>query len=393
MPAALFLTAVLGVPPLPVIELEGPANVYSIQAVVKTPVLGPRDSAALEVLGEILREGTKTFTAGEIRASCLEAGERLRIVWAPDHLRIGLGSTRLSDGLTMLMSILSEPKITQEAFERAVTALPYRSTSYWSQAVRQERPDFGQLRLPDVLELWARLMRPENVGLAVGGKFEPGEASRIWAAKTVAWTPERMPRLLSDSGASRLLAKLDGPVGVVELRGGEVNGAQVPATLFALLILGAGKTGALHQVVRNQLGVSYWQQAVLTPTPTGLLPRVLIPSKGADLAAVATACQAALGKDVDGWTDARLREALGVARRVLRYESTGFPLMPSGTRELGDSLADRAYLAAYWRMKTGIIWDADRMLAEFQNLSLEDVQRAAKGIVAAGPPVILPGRR
>lgn len=391
LPLLLSLAAVQPAPIVEEVRIPGAEGVTA-QAVVSLPEIGPKDRAAFLVLLQMMSQaGTRTYTNGQIRGESLGGGDRYRLEIGPDHLRIGVASDRLVDALALLHSVLHEPVLNREAFAPAVEAIQFRPREFWENAIRPERPLLRLLRFEDVEEVYRRFFVPSRIAVGVAGELSPGEASENWTSRIAGWQEPRLRPFAPDRGAIDLRGDSAGPVSLVEFRGADTPGSEA-ARLLALLLLGTGKTSALFRTVRESEGLSYWHEAVLTPTTSGWQTRLLLPMKAsaADLPGRAERARKALLEDIERWDDARLRLGGQVARATLADGLYPMPLLLSGAHALGHDPADRAYLAAYWRRKTGARYDVERLLAAMASLPTEAVRQAAIEAVSSGSPVILP---
>jgi hypothetical protein len=391
VPLLLSLAALQSAPIVEEVRLPGVEGVTA-QAVVALPQIGPKDRAALLVLLQMLSQApTKTYANGQIRNECLGGGDRFRLEIGPDHLRIGVASDRTIDALALLYSVLYEPVLSREAFAPAVEAIQFRPREFWENAIRPERPALRLLRFEDVEEAHRRFFVPSRIAVGVAGEISPGEALGNWAARIAGWQEPRLRPFAPDRGETEMRGDSAGPVSLVEFRGPDAPGSEA-VRLMALTLLGTGKTSALFRTVREAEGLSYWHEAVLVPTVSGWQTRILLPMKAkrADLPERADRARRALLEDIDRWDDARIRLGAQVARAAFADGLHPLPILLSGSRALGHETADRAYLAAYWRRKTGARFDVERLLATMASLPAAAVRQAAIEAVATGDPVILP---
>ena len=92
------------------------------------------------------------------------------------------------------------------------------------------------------------------------------------------------------------------------------------------------------------------------------------------------------------WTDADLARAKGMDEGILMR---GLPMSPLYFNEywpLTDSLQDRTFMAAYWPMKTGQVWDSAKLLAQMCQVPLPVLKQSALDIVGSALPHEIPGR-
>lgn len=381
----------------PAIELPDPEqDRVTVQAVARVPELDAVDRAALRVLAEVLAtSSTRTYAAVDLRAAGALTGEPLRVRATPDALRISLSVPRggVTDAVAMVASVVREPNFDDDAIRRVRDEAPFRGRTIWAVALDPERLPFQGVRERDVRALATRLLRPDNLTVAIGGAFTPGEGAAAWAARTDGWEVPRPVPPRTVSPATDRAPTTGGEASAIELAGPAFSAtdAALPSRVLALFALGNGKGATLWTTVRAENGWSYRQEAVLTPTPSGFRPRLVLLRKAERPAEAVEPIRKALLTAIEKWTDADRDRALGLADGVLSYGNPLSPLYLSGEFPLSGRLEDRTFLDAYWRMKTGRPWNAARLLTEMRATDLAELKRIATEWVQSAEARVVPG--
>ena len=352
-----------------------------VQAVALLPPVGPRTRAALEVLAECIAEGTREYTPGQLLLYALQGGDRIRCSVSSDSIqvKVTLPAGQLANAAALLESVLRRPTLNPDLLARVAQAKPFVTQDPWDLALHDYAPDFGKLQPGDVEEVRRRVFQPSRVWIAAAGGFKPGEAREALAKRFGEWTDDAMPRPFVDGVPVAPSAGLGG-VAVHTLVAPTVPSRDValPQTLLAIYALGAGKGSSMHRVVREKLGLSYRQEALLRGMPEGFSPRFLFARTGHEGEGdLLEKVRAALLDDVKAWGERDRVRALGVAKGVLAGR---LPLDPLSIGESGPAppgVEGRAFLAAYWPMKTGAPYDQARLAALMSSVRLVDLKEDA----------------
>jgi hypothetical protein len=192
---------------------------------------------------------------------------------------------------------------------------------------------------------------------------------------------ERIPALQASQSVDTTL-RLEGPA---------IAGDQVPATLLAAYALGVGKGSSVFRVLRQQDRISYRQEAYLQGEGSyfrlcvacAFLPRD-------DEAKLAEQTREQLLADVDQWGDGERARALALANTTLTGWPELVPMNLTGQGPVGSQ--DRAFLEAYWPMKTGDPWDPEALLAKMNAVSLADMKTAAKSALRSAQATLVSAR-
>lgn len=378
-----------------IVELpEAGADRIVLTAIAPLPEQGERDLAQVRILAAVIPDGTEDYSAGTITKFTSLVGPRVSCSVMPDHVRIQLDVPpgQLAMGISVLDSIMRRASLSDESIAAALTSIPYRFHSYWWEALNPWRPEFARLSRQQILALYKRVFNPERTMVVVGGAIVPGEAVAAWAKRLEGWQAERLP-----SYRPSLTPKLNGTrrrsITTIDFSGPPFSTSDhLPAQLLAAIALGSGKGSSGFRVWRDGMGVSYRQEAVVWPDPKGLRLRLIaamIPAQDADK--TAENMRKAITEDVDKWNFESLERANGMAEAILLHGSPLSPLYLGADSPMSGSLEDRTFLAGYWQLKTGTVFDARRLLTSMRAVSLEDLQKTAKAFIDTAAPIIVRG--
>jgi hypothetical protein len=216
--------------------------------------------------------------------------------------------------------------------------------------------------------------------LAVSGPISPGEATRTWqdiASENADPKPIRFFEPPSEAESVNPSVK--------SIVGPAISAAdpELPSTILAMIALGSGKASTLHRVLREQLGLSYRQEAVLTPIAQGWIPQLIYQLPEGVTAERASAVQPAIATDVAQWTEATRKRALGMAKVIFRM---GVPFSPLYNEPSGASDSDEeTFFDAWWFSRTGKRFDVASFLDHLDSVDLATLQKTATQIVSGSP--------
>jgi hypothetical protein len=382
----MILLAGLVLAGLVVENVEPEATEVSIQVMARVPRLTARQADAMDALVAALPREVEGYSRRDVFT--VTGGDTVRCQSGPDYVRISfhVPPSNWRVGLSLMEALVRSSKLTMPE-----GTSPGRVTA-WVAALRP----YERSRNPrpnEVADLYRTLFRPENLTLGVGGPIPAGAAREDWEARMAKWTP---PRILAPSPYEpepKPIAKNPGGLSTIEIEGPKFGGrdAAISIRVLALMALGSGKGASLFRVARQQLGLSYRQEALLYPVPEGWKSRILLETTATtELDKKAETLRTVLLEDVRGWTDADLKRAQGMAEGVfLRgIDFSPFAFGPFGTFD--DTLEGRTFLRTYWQMKTGEPWDPELLLRAMRMVTLEDLKETATGVLTAGKIRVLP---
>jgi len=372
--------------------VEPQANGISIQALVSLPKLGAKDMAKLEIIAGAIPKQTLEYPRREMLM--VTGGEPAKCEITPDLLRmvVNVPPDKLKAGIGVMESLVRDATLTQENLDAAAQELPV--PDYWSAALNPFSLPAVKVKADEAQALYHRVLRPERILLIVGGKFASGDAQQEWARRMERWTAGKEQTGYFDISAPADRDRNPGPVTTIDLAVAPLAAGDsgLPSKILALYALGTGKGSSLFRVVRERLGWSYRQEAVLSPTRDGWLPRLLIACiPTADMAERVKTIKANLLDDISSWTPATRDRAIGMAKAVLINQVPFNPLYVLGNSPVGNSLEDRTFLAGYWQLKTGNPWDPVAIFESMKQVSLDDLKEQATSMLTTEIPRVLPG--
>jgi hypothetical protein len=372
--------------------LEPSSQIVSIQAVVKLPKLSERQAHILRLVTGSLGRETATFSENQIADIGGRVGSTMRVTQMPDHIRVSFEVVPAdwSTGMSMVGSVVREITVRPEDLQNVADDLQFRMFPYWRAALELQPFEPPKYTSAEVAEVVAAVFRPEYVTLGVGGKITPGLATSKWEDIVQNWKVAR-PRPLPAEAASEKLPSLRGSVSVIEFRGQEflATDAALSARLLALSALGTGKSSALFGVSRESQGLSYRQEAVLSPSPGGFTPRLLIAtSHKEDLVERADKVRAGLSEAIGKWTEDDKRRAVGMAESFLVNGGEMSPLYFAPGRPIARSLADQVFIRAYWQSKTGARWNPHQVIGRMGFVELPDLKQTALNLLRDAKVVV-----
>lgn len=372
VPLLLFATT----PPLIEVPLDN-AKTVSVEICIKLPSLSEFRKAAVPTLAQIMVVQTQTYPSPTLRAYTSQTGEPLFAAVGPDCLRIGMSlpANQLSTALSMAASILMEPRFTEESLQQAISKSRRAVVDPWAAILRPEPPIPSRMNLEIVTDLYRELIRPGTVAVAVAGKFDPGTAKAAWEQRTFSWYSGRIQRVLEFPVTKTSETRFpDAQGGELALPPVALDSPDAAALGTIAYLLGGGKSASLHRTLRQKLGISYRQEALLWPESDAMRIRILwAGAKGAGSQAAAFEAKKALLAAIEEWGEADLSRARASVRAAL-----GLDIGPNLLRAwipgpIRSASSDEAFLKAYWLLKSGN--------AEFEQLLVErmgwvELQRA-----------------
>ena len=280
----------------------------------------------------------------------------------------------------MVESVLRGPLLEAASLEKSLLRLQLPENDLWTSALTSEVWKDAKPSRQEILGVYRRLVRPENLVLAIGGAIEPTTFSaerKRFADWNIAaergyvrpWSATLAPLLKSPT-----------EVGTVELSGKEFSAtdANFPVRVLAAAALGVGRGSALTRVVREANGWSYRQEGFLQPTSAGFRLRLLFAHAGAPpVQELIDPVRVGLTAEVKGWTAADRNRALSVCRSWLE-SGLGFGpilLLPEG--RFSTSLEGRTHLAGWWKMKFGTDLSPEAFLSLLEKVAIDDLKRVA----------------
>jgi hypothetical protein len=381
MTALLTAAAALAMPSVTLLPEPRSPHV-TVQAIVRLPKLDEAELMCARAAWASILEGTEEYSAHSLRAYAHQAGQPLVALAAGDHLllRTVFPRDQIGTAFSMVDSILRRPLLLPESLDAALAALQVPRTDPWAAALDPSLWREAKPTREEALGVYRRLVRPDNVVLAIGGSFDP---SRLQAelARFEDWQPAPGgPRVRP--WAARLAHAMRSPshVETLELAGPEFLSSDpaFPIKLLSAAALGAGRASSLYRVAREKNGWSYRQEGFLQPTPGGFRLRLILAHAGQPPALeLIEPLREGLRADVKAWTEVDRIRALGIARSWLR-DGLGAPLIRLLPQERAlASLEERTHLAAWWKIKFGSDLHGPAMAERLEKVTLEALREDA----------------
>lgn len=397
----LFLIGMQAGPPVLVSEVVEPtAKTLRVEIVASLPTTTARDRAIAELLGSAIARGTMAYPRAQLLSMTSRGGQSLTVRAMADHLRVGfsLAPGDLDLAVELCDQIVREALLPAAELQRLIDELPFRAVGTWRQVWFPMQGDVKLVQVSDLKAAYRSVFKPGQVSIGVGGRFVAGEFRRRLGERFERWevkiTPDPRVRFRTEPpakpidrhGSSYTLVRIEGaPIKVVATVGNaSAAGPQLADATVAMALLGVGKTGALYESVREDLGQSYRQEAGLIPHADGLAPVMAWATTKPDLDAALKKLQ----ERVAAWTEADLEAA---RTKLERFRELDVPFSTwyfSGERPLGGSLEDRTFMNAYWRLKTGRAWT----VPDLKDVTLESVRTLVQSWLKSDNAQIIPGR-
>ena len=338
-----------------------------IEIVAGLSKLDRKEWAAVQTLGSAILRGTRSYTRFQLLQYATLAGDPIRVTVGPDHIRIGF-SIPPSDmrlGVDLTDELVRGALLGPDDVQTALDELPFRRRSTWSQAWLPQAIEPKGVTTEDVAAIYRKVFAPGNVSIAVGGSIGSGQSSPLlekfadWKSKPEARRryPDSAPSFVSSRGSKVTTITFEGlEVSAVPVVAAEGATSELPAVLLGVAMIGQGKGSTAFQVLRQAHGWSYRQEAFLRGSEGGIRP-VLAVGFASDPTPILDRAKGELIKAVEGWTEADRVRALQIGKANQELNLGLGTLYFAEERPLSESLDDRTFLSAYWRLKTGRSWD------------------------------------
>ena len=377
-----------------IVELPKPdARAISIQAILKVPDLGSKDFAKLQIIARTIPKQTQPFPRREMMM--ITDGAPVKCQITPDRIRVvvNVAPGKLKAGISLLYALMNEATLTQDNLD--ASELQVQRVDYWSAALNPVLVPRVKLGAEEAQVLYHKVFQIQLATIAVGGAFRSGEAEALLTAKEAPAPAPKLPqRGVIDRSVLPVRTEGPGAVSTIDLVGPPivVNDVAIPQKLLALYALGVGKEGSLFRIVRQKHAWSYRQEAILSPTKDGWVPRLVIASIPFTDATRVKTIQSELLEDVSHWDEKTRLRALGMAEAVMLRGVRQDPVYVYGAHPADNSLEDETYLAAYWPVKAGRPWDQASLLESMRKVTLADLKEQAESIVGSAIPRVLQGQ-
>ncbi len=303
------------------IEFPTPSgDVVAIEVLIELPPLEPGHRFRLEQAARNAIKMTPQYGRRDI-SRILAPGYRFRIDQLADALRIGLTvePKDLGAGLSVLSSVLTDPTFLPDAIK--IETVPI--TQPWQRAIRSFETAVMEVDQASLRDVWKYVIRPEAITIGVRGPVVVGRASQLWRERERFWqeyAPQktvsgRSPKLTLDIGKPPIL----------------VLASKIPLLnaedLLAATLMGGGKDSILWRLCREQLKMSYLQDAFLVPTQTGWEFRIAIATDQRILeeGAVTKLLSQMVG-EIERLSEKDLQHARGLLKGYFEWGQPGLPI-------------------------------------------------------------------
>ena len=382
---------------LELVEPQSPTVV--VQTYIKAPQnMTDRESAAWQVLGRVLLEGTIEYTPEKLREYGSQAGVAPSVTVMPDFMRLQIVLPRAGLALAgdLVFSILTRPAIREEDIARAIAQLSVEQRPAWIKLMSGIEFHYDRLRQGDVRNVWTRAVRPSNLNFVVGGGIEPGAGIAELQRRFDRWTAPRDPLGPRVDSQPSPAVSYPEPVSVFALMAPTTTPASASsaAKLLAVFALGVGRGSAMQEVLRETHGLSYLQSAVLWPTAKGWNPFFMMvrgtePEEGK----YAVQMKELLVADIDKWDESSVVRAQQMAEAAFTRNLSFSPIWLEPDGPMTQSLSDRCAWRGYLEMVGSGALREEVMLGAMKNVDLDQLKAGAKSLLDECNAGWLPGRQ
>lgn len=360
------------------------------------PNMDEREQAAWSVIGDALYDGTAEFSRDRLLQYGAQSGEGVLIETWPSFIKIRVVEPKegLRVGALIVESLLLRGSLTNEAITASCGRLARRTDSAWGGALLDLVPPYKSVTFDQVRNVYQQAFRVDRIAVVVGGAIEPGEGTKEIADRLSKPIPLPPRRSRFDRLPQPRASHTD-PVTTFEWRGAPFALASPdgPAKVLAVTALGVGKESSMFRILREKLGWSYRQEALLWPEPAGWTPRALF-ARTSDLAKpedMATA-RDALDKDIDAWDETTLARANAVLAASLDGTGRWGPFWTSLSGPYSASLNDSCTWAGLSLLSSGTVVGVGDLLSSCRTVKLEELRSAGHQTLDEARGQVIEGR-
>ncbi|HMS56788.1 MAG TPA: hypothetical protein PKA27_15445 [Fimbriimonadaceae bacterium] len=286
--------------------VDGTAREFTFHIVCRVGAPAPKTVAMSHLLARMLPDGTADVRRDALRSlstrlSC-SVSEGLIVV------TFGVSADDYKLGIRLTESLLSNWSPNEERVKELTSLLPFERLDPWQEVVLPYRADYNGLNSQSLIGFWNSLTK----SIAVSGPLGLNSPRR-----DLAKLPSPKVRR-DDSDPPKAIEKRLSPITTLEWRSAptQVNGH----TLLAVIAFGAGQQSSVFRCWRQEMGLTYRQDAVLSPAGASWHLRLVAYRKGST-DVLAKEGLDRVKADVENWNQATLE----TAREILRsYEQNGF---------------------------------------------------------------------
>jgi hypothetical protein len=382
-----------------VVRLPEPsaANV-TCQALVRLPKLSDVERICIKVAWPTILEGSDEYSSFALRRYLQQAGKPIVAHVMSDHLllRVTFPKNQFNTAASMLESLIRRPLLNAEDLEKALVTVRTPRKDAWAAAIEPESWREVKPSRDEILSVYRKIVRPENLVLAFGGDFQP-EQVQAALSRFSDWAPKPETSYVRPWAATfSPLMKSPTSVATVELTGPEISASDpsLPVRLLETATLAMGSGSALYKVAREQHGWSYVQEGFLYPTQGGVRLRILLEHGGTEeVLSLIDPLRSDLENEVKAWTQADRARGLTLLKSWL-LDGLGFSpiwLLPEG--KVVQSEDEKTHLAAWWRMKFGLDLNAEQLAASLEKVKLDELRAATLAdLESASARMLIPSK-
>ena len=364
------------------VEVAPPVRpgVVTVEALMRLPKAGPRERAELAIIADSLLDDTEEYGHRQLIKLTVMSGDSVRCDLFPDCLRVRFGvlDTDVASVVPILANILHNAELHEDAINASVETLLFQRRDYWSSALEPEAMRYRDAHVPDIMALYNVMGRPENLTVTFAATPTVGaDLAERWHSTIDGWEHGPSVALNLDRSSPKPTFRRRGKLTTILLRGRAIK-PRDPAfatNLLAIFALGGGKDSAVWKSLREGLGWSYRQEAILRNSPEGLEPVVEVVTAHSDADIDRSLLvRPALEKAIAAWTETDKKHAIASAEALFNRGLGLDPLYFKSTRGATD---DPLFMRTYWRFKTGEDWKPGILLLAMENVDVKSMQAAA----------------
>lgn len=320
-------------------------DLVAIEALIKLPKLEPGHRYRLMQAAYNAVKMTPSYSRRDI-SRVMAPGYRFRVDQLADALRLGLTvePKDLAAGLSVLSSVLTEPSFLPDA----IKVDPSKGVAGWARATQSFQmvpTDIDQAYFQDI---WKIVVQPGAITVGVRGPFAEGAASAAWAKRETYWREYTPNKSVYGRSTKTKLETGEPPILVFRTSLNKLT----PSDVFAATVMGGGKDSLLWKICREELRMSYRQEAFVVPTENGWEFRMAVatdssnsgPEKVSEL-------RERLSKGIDSLVDSDLVHAQGLLRGYFQYQQFGFPMLLGACQVTGGDVNETLFRDMYLTAK------------------------------------------
>lgn len=304
----------------------------------------------------------------------LQTGTRFRLYQAADHLRIGLtvDPEDFGPGLSLMHSVLTNPTFLQDTIKVRKSSI----VNPWAPAYRGFELQETFLQREDIMGLWKGIMRPKNISVAISGRFRANEPSEKWRGKQSGWdtvVPSQLP--LTYPPKLKEVPNTP-PILVFDSKPISISKDTLGTYLLAANSLGIGKESIQWLVAREELNLSYRQEAFLIPTSTGWRFRMAFATDNGSIKPEMIAeLRTKLRAKSEAMTQINLDHAMGLGKGYLTNKMPNLPMVLGVGEVLSGDANDELYLRHYFKTMFGFDWDAQSLFVQMKSTTVAELRK------------------